>query len=55
MASNQVQDYRVARDALKDAVEARANPTDIATLRAAANAAKALTPGGKGGGSGILD
>lgn len=54
MASNQVEDYNRKNRALEDAKKADANPKDIAKLQAAADAAKALTPGGKGGSWGIL-
>ncbi len=48
MASNQVEAFRRARDAHQAAVNAGASASDIAKLKAAADAAKALTPGGRG-------
>lgn len=55
MASNQVQDYRNKRDAYDNAAKSGVKGDTLATLKAQAEAAKALTPGGKGGGSGIFD
>lgn len=48
MASNQVEEFRRARDARIAAERAGASKKDIDILRAAEAAKKALTPGGRG-------
>lgn len=48
MASNQVEEFRRARDARIAAEKAGANRKDIEVLKATEAAKKALTPGGRG-------
>lgn len=55
MASNEVQEFREKRDAYESAKRAGVKGNDLGKLKAAADAAKSKTPGGKGGGGGIFD
>ena len=48
LASNQVEEFRRARDARIAAEKAGASSQDIAVLKAAEAAKKAQTPGGRG-------
>lgn len=54
MASNQVEAHRRAQSAVDAAIKAGADDKTIGKLEAEAAAAKANTPGGKGGSWGIL-
>lgn len=55
MASNQVEASRRADAAYRSAKAAGVKGKDLDTLKAQADAARARTPGGKGGGFGIFD